>query len=67
MSDRNQSEPLTYRRTDIAERLSVSVQSIGRLVERGVLPKPMIQSGKILRWSRSEVDAALHGPLVGGE
>lgn len=67
MAETQHNEPGTYRRREIAERLGISPQSVDRLVERGALPEPILKSGKIQRWDRTAVDAALHGPPVGDE
>jgi predicted DNA-binding transcriptional regulator AlpA len=45
----------------IAVRLQISVRTVWRLVERGVLREPIRFNRKLVRWRKKWVDAALAG------
>jgi excisionase family DNA binding protein len=40
----------------VAERLGVSVRTLYRLVERGVLPQAVRYSRKLVRWKSADID-----------
>jgi excisionase family DNA binding protein len=40
----------------VARRLSVSVRTIWRLLERGTLPQPIRYSRKLVRWRTVDID-----------
>jgi excisionase family DNA binding protein len=40
----------------VADRLSISVRTVYRLVARGVLPPPVRFNRKLVRWKRSDID-----------
>jgi excisionase family DNA binding protein len=46
---------------DVAERLSISVRTLQRMVARGEFPRPIRFSRKWVRWKRSDVDTYLQG------
>jgi hypothetical protein len=50
-----------YTRRDLARLLKLSVDGVDHLRERHVLPPPAIESGRILRWSRQQVEEVLRG------
>jgi excisionase family DNA binding protein len=45
---------------DVADRLSISIRTLQRMVARGQFPRPIRFSRKWVRWKRSEVDSYLH-------
>jgi hypothetical protein len=42
-------------REDLAERIGVSVRSIGSMVGRGDLPQPLLHTAGVARWSWDQV------------
>jgi prophage regulatory protein len=44
---------------DVADRLSISVRTLHRLVARGQFPRPIRLSRKCVRWRRSDVEGYL--------
>jgi excisionase family DNA binding protein len=40
----------------VANRLSVSVRTVYRLMDRGVLPRPVRYNRKLVRWKSSDID-----------
>lgn len=45
----------------VAERLSVCVRTVRRMVKNGRLPPPLRFSSKLVRWRRRDVDDYLRG------
>ena len=48
-------------RSEVANRLGVSPQTVDKLVQRGALPPPVVHSGRIVRFDQGAVDKALGG------
>jgi predicted DNA-binding transcriptional regulator AlpA len=44
---------------DVADRLSICVRTLHRMVARGQFPRPIRFSRKWVRWKRSDVDSYL--------
>jgi len=43
----------------VAKRLSVSVRTLFRLIDRGVLPQPLKSGHKLTRWGTADVAVAI--------
>jgi len=48
----------------VAERLSISVRTVQRMVQRGELPPPIRYNRKLIRWPAVEIDAYLADRLA---
>jgi excisionase family DNA binding protein len=52
-------EPDLLSALQVAERLSISVRTVQRMVKRGELPPPIRYNRKLIRWPTSEIEAYL--------
>lgn len=57
-------EPELLSAQQVAERLSISVRTVQRMVQRGELPKPIRYNRKLIRWPTAEVEAYLQAKLA---
>jgi excisionase family DNA binding protein len=48
----------------VAERLSISVRTVQRMVQRGELPRPIRYNRKLIRWPTAEIEAYLKAKLA---
>jgi excisionase family DNA binding protein len=42
--------------TQVADRLSISVRTLYRLLARGALPRPVRYNRKLVRWKKCDID-----------
>ena len=59
--DNEELKSAVLRPADMAKRLSVSLDTLARLEKAGKIPAPVLRAGRVVRWSRSEVEAWLKG------
>lgn len=52
-------EPDLLSALQVAERLSISVRIVQRMVKRGELPPPIRYNRKLIRWPTAEIEAYL--------
>lgn len=52
-------EPDLLSALQVAERLSISVRTVQRMVKRGELPPPIRYNRKLIRWPTAEIEAYL--------
>lgn len=57
--DNEEPKSAVLRPADMAKRLSVSLDTLARLEKAGKIPAPVLRAGRVVRWSRSEVEAWL--------
>jgi len=57
--DNEELKSAVLRPADMAKRLSVSLDTLARLEKAGKIPAPVLRTGRVVRWSRSEVEAWL--------
>ncbi len=57
MNDTLDADLLTSRQ--VAQRLSVSIRTLWKMVKEGTFPQPLRLSRKFIRWKRTEVDEAI--------
>lgn len=57
--DNEELKSAVLRPADMAKRLSVSVDTLARLEKAGKIPAPVLRAGRVVRWSRVEVEAWL--------
>jgi excisionase family DNA binding protein len=57
MNDTLDADLLTARQ--VAQRLSVSIRTLWKMVKEGTFPKPLRFNPKCFRWKRTEVDEAI--------
>lgn len=57
--DNEELKSAVLRPADMAKRLSVSLDTLARLEKAGKIPAPVLRAGRVVRWSRSEIEAWL--------
>ncbi|GMU48759.1 MAG: hypothetical protein AMXMBFR31_09850 [Candidatus Desulfobacillus denitrificans] len=57
--DNEELKSAVLRPADMAKRLSVSIDTLARLEKAGKIPAPVLRAGRVVRWSRAEVEAWL--------
>lgn len=57
--DNEELKSAVLRPADMAKRLSVSIDTLARLEKAGKIPSPVLRAGRVVRWSRVEVEAWL--------
>lgn len=56
-------EPRMLKAVDVCKYLSISPNTLRRMVANGLLPQPKPITGKLVRWDKRMIDAYLDGKM----